>query len=199
MEKERIVNVVGEVVGGKPNGQGTYTFSPQSKFAGDTYIGEVKNGKPNGQGLYTYANGKKYVGEFRDGLKTGKGKFTYENLAEFAGDTYVGEVMDGEPNGQGTYTWGPSSEFAGDFYVGEWRNGERFNGGYTFGSISTSSPYLEFGGTFKNDKMWDGEIETLSKYDGIIRTVGYYKKGQLWIYNNFRDFDTRSLKYQPGK
>ena len=30
------------------------------------YIGEIINGKPNGQGTYTFPDGKKYVGEWKD-------------------------------------------------------------------------------------------------------------------------------------
>ena len=31
------------------------------------YKGDVENGKPNGQGTHTYSNGKKYVGEWKGG------------------------------------------------------------------------------------------------------------------------------------
>jgi hypothetical protein len=47
------------------------------RIAGHTYIGEFKGGKPNGQGTYTYANGSKYVGEYKDGKRNGQGTYTY--------------------------------------------------------------------------------------------------------------------------
>ena len=31
------------------------------------YVGNWKNGKPNGQGTETWSNGKKYEGEWKDG------------------------------------------------------------------------------------------------------------------------------------
>jgi len=51
----------GEITNGKPNGQGTQTWSN-----GDKYVGEWKDGKEHGQGTYTWTNGDKYVGEFKD-------------------------------------------------------------------------------------------------------------------------------------
>jgi len=48
---------VGEIVSGKPHGQGTLTFPDGSK-----YVGEWKNGKHHGQGTYTFHDGVKWVG-----------------------------------------------------------------------------------------------------------------------------------------
>ena len=53
---------VGEIVSGKPHGQGTRTFTN-----GDKYVGEWKNGRPHGQGTGTLPDGRKYVGEYKDG------------------------------------------------------------------------------------------------------------------------------------
>ena len=53
---------LGEVVNGKPNGQGTHTWPD-----GEKYVGEYKDGNENGQGTYTFTNGKKWIGEFRNG------------------------------------------------------------------------------------------------------------------------------------
>jgi hypothetical protein len=53
---------LGEVVNGKPNGQGTLTYPD-----GEKYVGEWKDGKENGQGTYTFTNGKMWIGEFRKG------------------------------------------------------------------------------------------------------------------------------------
>ena len=33
----------------------------------DVYVGEIVSGKPHGQGTYTWSNGDKYVGEYKDG------------------------------------------------------------------------------------------------------------------------------------
>jgi len=52
---------VGEIVSGKPHGQGTFT-SPN----GYKYEGEWKDGKPVGQGTEIFPDGSKGIGEFRD-------------------------------------------------------------------------------------------------------------------------------------
>ena len=55
---------VGEIENGKPNGQGTYTWSGRGK-----YVGESKDGRRNGQGTQTWKDGRKYVGEWKRGYK----------------------------------------------------------------------------------------------------------------------------------
>ncbi len=52
---------VGEIVSGKPHGQGTITY------AGNKYVGEWSGGRWDGRGTYTRSDGEKYVGEFKDG------------------------------------------------------------------------------------------------------------------------------------
>ena len=61
-DEENDGKYVGEIENGKPNGQGTYTYSN-----GNKYVGEFKDGKRNGQVTYTSPSGRKYVGEYKDG------------------------------------------------------------------------------------------------------------------------------------
>jgi len=103
----------GEITNGKPNGQGTQTWSN-----GDKYVGEWKDGKKHGQGTITSPYGEKYVGEYKDGLENGQGTYTWSD-----GSKYVGEYKDGEVDGQGTYTWSDGSK-----YVGEYKDGKRWKG-----------------------------------------------------------------------
>ena len=56
-------NYVGEVLNGKPLGQGTYTFSNE-----DQYKGEFLNGKEHGKGAYNQPDQTKHVGEWRNNL-----------------------------------------------------------------------------------------------------------------------------------
>jgi len=53
---------VGEIVSGKPHGQGTRTYPDGKK-----YVGEWKDGRPNGQGTDIFPDGSKGIGEFREG------------------------------------------------------------------------------------------------------------------------------------
>ena len=78
---------VGEIVSGKPHGQGTRTFTNRDK-----YVGEWKDGKEHGQGTFTYPNGKKYVGEWKDGRKNGQGTDIFPD-----GSKGIGEFGEGRP------------------------------------------------------------------------------------------------------
>ena len=49
---------VGEFRDDKKNGQGTYTFGPNSAWAGAKYVGEFRDGNQNGQGYYIFAKGR---------------------------------------------------------------------------------------------------------------------------------------------
>ena len=40
---------------------------------GDKYVGEIVSGKPHGQGTRTYTNGNKYEGEWKNGKWDGQG------------------------------------------------------------------------------------------------------------------------------
>ena len=53
----------GEIVNGKPNGQGTKT-----EYNGTKYVGEWKNGKLNGLGTHTLIDGSMFIGEWNDGV-----------------------------------------------------------------------------------------------------------------------------------
>ena len=46
---------------------GTYTFGPNSEWAGDQYSGEFKDDKKHGLGTYTYADGTSETGMWRNG------------------------------------------------------------------------------------------------------------------------------------
>ena len=59
------------------HGQGTQTFGPNSRWAGDRYVGEFKDGKKTGQGTFTWASGDKYVGEYKDNKRHGQGAYTF--------------------------------------------------------------------------------------------------------------------------
>lgn len=83
---------IGEFKGGKPHGQGTFTFADKTK-----YEGEFREGKRHGHGSYTFTNGDRYVGEWRDNERTGQGTITWAN-----GLKYVGEFFNGRRHGHGT-------------------------------------------------------------------------------------------------
>ena len=114
----------GEITNGKPNGQGTQTWSN-----GDKYVGEWKDGKKHGQGTLTSPYGEKYVGEWKDGEENGQGTYTFSD-----GSKYVGEFKFGKRNGQGTYTFYDGGKYVGEFFNGKMWNGTKYdeNGNFSY-------------------------------------------------------------------
>ena len=91
----------GEITNGKPNGQGTQTWSN-----GDKYVGEWKDGEENGQGTYTFSDGSKYVGEFKFGKRNGQGTYTFYDGGKYVGEFFNGKMWKGtkyDENGNFSY------------------------------------------------------------------------------------------------
>ena len=91
----------GEITNGKPNGQGTQTWSN-----GDKYVGEWKDGKKHGQGTYTFSDGSKYVGEFKFGKRNGQGTYTFYDGGKYVGEFFNGKMWNGtkyDENGNFSY------------------------------------------------------------------------------------------------
>ena len=61
----------GEILDGRPNGQGTHL-----SLDGKKYEGEWKDDKKHGLGTETYPNGSKYVGKFKKGKRLRKKLFS---------------------------------------------------------------------------------------------------------------------------
>ena len=150
----------GEWKDGKYHGQGAYTFSIGSKYAGDKYTGQFKDNKSHGKGSYFWANGDTYIGEFKNGSRNNQGVFTLSD-----GGKYVGEWKDGKINGQGTFSYSDGSK-----YIGEWLDG-KINGQGAF----TWADGAEYVGRLKNEKRHGQGAFTLS--DGS-KYVGAWKNDQ---------------------
>jgi formylglycine-generating enzyme required for sulfatase activity len=97
----------GDILNGKPHGQGTVTF-----VDGKKYVGEFEYGKKHGHGTLTDLNGTIFVGEFKDDKANGQATITIPD-----GDKYVGEFKDNKRNGLGTLTFAN-----GRIREGIWKN-----------------------------------------------------------------------------
>ena len=52
---------------------------------GDRYAGQLLEGKPHGQGAYLFANGERYIGDFLEGDYEGQGLFTFSDGSRYLG------------------------------------------------------------------------------------------------------------------
>ena len=91
------------------------------------YVGEINNGKPNGQGTETYTNGSKYVGGWKDGKPHGQGRYTNSPQSNEYKYVYVGEWKNGKKNGKGTYTGSNGGKYVGEFKDGDFWNGTTYD------------------------------------------------------------------------
>ncbi len=172
---------VGEAIGDRPHGYGTWYYKN-----GDRYEGKWNLGVKQGQGTFTYASSETWTGEWKDdkqengngtiwivrdgeltgnryegalvnGNRHGYGTYFYAN-----GDRYEGAFKDGKPNGQGTYTYA-----SGETWTGEWKDGARFAG----------NGFVLF---FKDGKP------TGERYNGEIANGNYNGKGSITYENGDR-------------
>ena len=107
-DDDRTGRYKGEIVNGKPNGQGTFI-----NIEGHKYVGEWKDGLPNGQGASIYSDGSRYEGKYKDGKFHGQGTFTSPY-----GINYVGELKNNKPHGQGTETLSNGAKYEGAYKDG---------------------------------------------------------------------------------
>lgn len=137
---------------------GSYTFGPNTDWAGDTYNGEWKNDQFHGFGKYKFADGSIYEGMHQDGYQHGSGTYTSaEN-----GAVYVGEYEKGKRSGYFEVTF-ENGKFEG-FYKDDKRHG--------LGLIEKSNGY-RFIGYYKEGKT-----------NGF--GVSYHQEGELFV-GQYRD------------
>jgi hypothetical protein len=107
---------VGEIVGSKRNGVGTFLWFGESKFT--SYSGQWLNDKMHGHGKLVYSSGDTYVGEFENDRKVGVGKYVWAKDKKFR--SYVGEFENDQLDGIGFVNLlDGSQEF------GQWKENER--------------------------------------------------------------------------
>ncbi len=121
------------------HGQGTFTWGPNTEWAGDKYVGEFKKSLRHGQGTYNFANGNKHVGEYKDNNRDGQGTYTYTD-----GSRYIGEHKNNSRHGQGTFIFADGSK-----WIGAWENG--YLNGYAIKYYADGS--IDQEGIFKDDKF----------------------------------------------
>jgi len=153
----------GQVVNGRPNGEGTLVYIDGSRYDGSfrdgdrvgrgtlnivggwRYEGEFRNDRIDGRGTLVWPDGARYEGEFRDGRRTGQGIYTWPGGARFEG-----QFVDGEIRGRGVYVSADGVRYEGEFRAGQrtgqgtlsMLNGERYEGDVVDGVPHGQGVYL---------------------------------------------------------
>ncbi|MBR3919839.1 MAG: hypothetical protein IKJ59_14105 [Clostridia bacterium] len=178
----------GELVDGKPHGQGTLTYAN-----GDIYEGQWKNGKREGDGTLTWSStGVYYKGNFTDGNIAGYGTF-YPKTAEpvsavwkwvngrqeaIGGYTgrYEGMMCDQKLNGYGIFVHDyPGHEGVSRTIEGEFKDGT-IHGYIKLTQTTEGAVYGEYGALIMNDYIYydeatNGTFSTINHmyYDGATK------------------------------
>lgn len=119
---------VGEMLNGKEQGNGLYTYNSGTKINGnfnngkiegiatvifkngDKYEGKLKNMTMDGEGTYITSGGDKYKGVFKNGEISG-----HFNITHASGTKYVGEVKNAAYHGAGLITLTDGTTIKGTF------------------------------------------------------------------------------------
>lgn len=96
------------------------TYWPPVADSDEDYVydGELINGKPHGQGRMTYSSGEVYEGQFEDGLPSGGGTFLRQIDGGLSAQ-YTGEWSRGLKHGFGIETWPDGMRYEGEFRDGD--------------------------------------------------------------------------------
>lgn len=147
---------VGDIKNGTRNGQGTYTWLSQERYAGCVYKGGYVDGRREGMGVMTFPDGGVYKGEFKRNGMCGQGTYFYPNGDRYCGQwggsggdaaaasagAAAGDVADagvdgagtGRKHGHGTYCYGKDETMV----TGQWVDGECAAGSLSFYDTTTA-------------------------------------------------------------
>lgn len=156
----------GEMIKGKPEGQGFYTFSDGTILEGEFKNGHFYRGTKKeklGKTLYTYK------GDFNDNNLNGHGELIVEGLYK-----YVGEFIDGVEQGSGIQYAYNGEVFEGVFEEGYYKRG-------TLKSIRNGGMIII--GDFNEFEPTNGTIiyKDSTKYVGQIKDYVPHGKGTLYL------------------
>lgn len=152
-EETQPIEAAGKKQGENEQLQTDTNFKRVKYDGGDVYEGEILNGKRQGEGKYTWANGDTYEGEWKNGKKYGHGKYTSYKKDPINGSLYVdwyydGEWIDDVRHGHGIFVEGCGIQ--DKVFEGEWINGKRQGRFVWYFTNSNGGRYIDF---FEDDKL----------------------------------------------
>ena len=74
---------VGQVHGGKPNGDGQMHFHGDDVIGRKIYQGQWANGRRTGQGKMTWNTGEEFIGDWKDNLQQGQGEHRWASSGHY--------------------------------------------------------------------------------------------------------------------
>mmetsp|Transcript_41225 Transcript_41225/g.78753 ORF Transcript_41225/g.78753 Transcript_41225/m.78753 type:complete len:442 (+) Transcript_41225:140-1465(+) len=138
----------GEVLAGRPHGQGQY-WTPSGATMKLQYEGEWVQGMREGYGTLYYWTGETYHGEMVQNKRHGQGRMEYK-----CGDVYEGQFRKDRRHGMGSHYYANGDCFVG-YYCADRREG--------LGTIYWLSRAKKYEGEWRGDRPCTGHIKALSE------------------------------------
>ena len=175
---------VGDILDGKPHGQGVMYYKPDNENERTSYNGSWVNGKPEGYGTMIWKDGRKYEGNWKNDKKDGygtqyyaSGRKAYEGnwkddkvdgygtfYYEDDGHKYVGDFKAGKIDGYGTFYYANGNKYVGNYKdykkngqgTEYYTNGDRREGTWTDGKLNGSATYYFSDGRIEHERYVNG-------------------------------------------
>ena len=161
----------GEIVAGRPDGEGVLLNA-----AGDRFEGDWTNGVLDGHGSVAWANGDRYDGDWLNGKAEGHGVQLWAN-----GQKYDGAWKNDLPNGPGTFTRKDGTQITATFVDGKPAHAEHDVNTATaraaprrvLDSLVGSTLIGVDGSTVALTPKSDGFVRVITSPDGAVKTAAF--------------------------
>lgn len=161
----------GEIMAGRPDGEGVLLNA-----AGDRFDGDWTNGVLDGRGSVVWANGDRYDGDWVNGRAEGHGVQLWAN-----GQKYDGTWKNDLPNGPGTFTRKDGTQITATFVGGKpARAGQEANTATAqaaprrvLDNLSGMTLIGVDGSTVALTQKGDGFVRVMTSPDGAVKTAAF--------------------------
>jgi len=179
----------GELLGGRPHGQGTVIYRSGYMFEGHfehglesgwcvlcdpmdvtVFEGEMTEGQITGYGTFKFESGAMYAGQWRDGLFHGLGGYFQPDGSKFEGNWDMGQL-----SGNGVAVYADGSMYTGSWYFGK-KVGKgqllRPNGYSYTGSWAEDVPEGKGESTYADGSTYEGSYRAGKREGRGVYTFG---------------------------
>ena len=174
---------VGDILDGKPHGQGIIYYKPDDSEEKVSYEGSWVNGEREGYGTMIWKDGRKYEGNWKNDKKDG-----YGTQYGKSGGKYVGNWKEGKLDGQGTlYYDNGRKAYEGNFKEGK-LDGQG-TGYYEDGRKKYEGNWKDNGFDGQGTRYWENGDKYVGNFkDGRYDGFGtyYWSDGEKFV-GNWKD------------